>query len=170
MDRVPLRRLDGRGSDRRSDVLETSGGPRPAAEPLLRPPFAPVTALDRSGPRPASRSKTSEINRPAPSGKSERRVRLSPQRGLCEDASKGYLPRDVRAMIGPRTSRWRAPHHSGTDPLAGTSRNGSDGTRTRDLRRDRPAVPQLVSSRCGAPPVASHFTNPTELMRFPGSP
>jgi DNA-binding NarL/FixJ family response regulator len=52
------------------------GGPRPAAEPLLRPPFAPVTALARTGPRPASRSKTSEIKRPAP----ERRVRLSPQR------------------------------------------------------------------------------------------
>jgi hypothetical protein len=45
-------------------------------------------------------------------------------------------PADVRTSFGRRPPKAAARREPGKRPLAGSSRDGSDRTRTRDLRRD----------------------------------
>ena len=77
-------------------------------------------------------------------GHSSIRVTLDLYGHLFPDANRGVLGAALDALTAPSTPhRKRRAGRSTTarkkSLRAGTSRDGSDGTRTRDLRRDRPA-------------------------------
>ena len=75
-------------------------------------------------------------------GHSSIRVTLDLYGHLFPDANRGVLE-TLDALTAPSTPHRaddaRRARRNEKSPRAGTSRDGSDGTRTRDLRRDRPA-------------------------------
>jgi hypothetical protein len=79
---------------------------------------------------------------PRPERVAERRSRSRSQHERPHrDAASTRTDERVAASPAPTTARrGRASTRAGREPRpqAGTSRDGSDGTRTRDLRRDRP--------------------------------
>ncbi len=71
-----------------------------------------------------------------------RRPGVGPSRAAKQLSTARPRPRELLQTATPHSikrqvRRWRAER---TTVTAGESRNGSDGTRTRDLRRDRPAL------------------------------
>ena len=74
-------------------------------------------------------------------GHSSIRVTLDLYGHLFPDANRGVLDTldALTAPSRPHRANGADEHRKGKVPVSGDFENGSDGTRTRDLRRDRPA-------------------------------
>jgi hypothetical protein len=86
-----------------------------------------------------------------------------------DDPRVGTLARERWAANGPTKRANHACADNATRLFAGTSKHGSDGNRTRDLRRDRPVLALTGRAGVGGDSRREQVFSPVVLRVLPGA-